>query len=150
MIRVDSLRHAYEGREVLALDRLVLGAGEALLVTGPLGTGKTTLPHLLAGLLVPTSGRIEIAGTEISALPGAARDRFRGRSIGIVLQQFHLLATLTALQKLLVAKQRRRSRRQGARARNARVARRRRSGARVPERALDRAGAASSRPPARS
>jgi putative ABC transport system ATP-binding protein len=104
MIEVRNLRFGYAtGYDVLRLDEFVLEPESNILVVGPSGCGKTTLLHLIAGLLLPTSGSIVVDGQDLSALSPAARDRFRGRHIGIVLQQFHLLPTLTAMQNLLVA-----------------------------------------------
>jgi putative ABC transport system ATP-binding protein len=104
MIRVEHLRFGYDaGEDVLQLDQFVVEPAGDVLVVGPSGCGKTTLLHLIAGLLLPSAGRVEVDGQELAALPAPARDRFRGRHIGIVLQQFHLLPTLTALQNLLVA-----------------------------------------------
>ncbi len=104
MIRLRQLRFGYNGGdEVLRLDEFVLDPESNILVVGPSGCGKTTLLHLIAGLLLPTSGSVVVDGQDLSALSPHARDRFRGRHIGIVLQQFHLLPTLTAMQNLLVA-----------------------------------------------
>ena len=104
MIHVENLRFAYAGgEEVLRLDAFALPSASNVLVVGPSGCGKTTLLHLIAGLLLPVAGRVVVAGQDLAALTPAARDRFRGRHIGIVLQQFHLLPTLTTLQNLLVA-----------------------------------------------
>jgi putative ABC transport system ATP-binding protein len=104
MIRIEHLRFAYRGGyDVLDIEAFALEARESVLIVGPSGCGKTTLLHLIAGLLLPTQGSVAVEGQELSALPTAARDRFRGRRIGIVLQQFHLLPTLTALQNLLIA-----------------------------------------------
>ncbi len=103
-VRVQGLRFAYRGgNDALALDDFVVPAGGEVLVTGPSGCGKTTLLHLIAGLLRPRQGTIAVDGQDMGALAGAARDRFRGRRIGIVLQQFHLLPALTAMENLLVA-----------------------------------------------
>jgi putative ABC transport system ATP-binding protein len=104
IVRVEGVRFRYRnGPDVLALDRFVVEAREHVLIVGPSGCGKTTLLHLIAGLLVPTAGRVIVDGEDLAALPSRTRDRFRGRHIGVVLQQFHLLPTLTALQNLLVA-----------------------------------------------
>jgi len=104
MIHIEALRFGYRGgEEVLRLDEFDLGAESNILIVGPSGCGKTTLLHLIAGLLLPTGGSVVVDGQDLSALSPPARDRFRGRHIGIVLQQFHLLPTLTAMQNLLVA-----------------------------------------------
>jgi putative ABC transport system ATP-binding protein len=104
MIRLEQLRFGYDsGDDVLRLDEFVLEPESNILVVGPSGCGKTTLLHLIAGLLLPTRGSVVVDGQDLSALSPRARDRFRGRHIGIVLQQFHLLPTLTAIQNLLVA-----------------------------------------------
>jgi len=104
MIRIEQLRFAYRnGDDVLRLDEFVLEPQSNVLVVGPSGCGKTTLLHLIAGLLVPSRGRVVVDGNDLAQLSPSARDRFRGRHIGIVLQQFHLLPTLTAMQNLLVA-----------------------------------------------
>jgi putative ABC transport system ATP-binding protein len=104
IVRIEHLRFRFaRGADVLQLDAFDLEPEKEVLVVGPSGCGKTTLLHLIAGLLSPTEGHVVVAGEDLSAMTSAARDRFRGRHIGIVLQQFHLLPTLTALQNLLVA-----------------------------------------------
>jgi len=104
MIHLEKLRFGYSsGDDVLRLDEFVLEPESNILVVGPSGCGKTTLLHLIAGLLAPTGGSVVVDGQDLAALSPPERDRFRGRHIGIVLQQFHLLPTLTALQNLLVA-----------------------------------------------
>ena len=105
MIRIEQLRFGYRnGDDVLRLPEFILEPQSNVLVVGPSGCGKTTLLHLIAGLLVPGEGRVIVDGTDLAELSPSARDRFRGRHIGIVLQQFHLLPTLTAMQNLLVAR----------------------------------------------
>ena len=104
MIRIEQLRFGYSGGpDVLRLPQFALEAESNILVVGPSGCGTTSLLLLIAGLLLPSSGSIIVDGQDLSALSSHERDRFRGRHIGIVLQQFHLLPTLTALQNLLVA-----------------------------------------------
>lgn len=76
--------------------------GEVVAIAGPSGSGKSTLLGLLAGLDAPTSGSIEVAGVDITALGEAALARFRRRTIGYVFQSFHLIPTLTALENVAV------------------------------------------------
>ena len=75
-----------------------IGDGEAVAIVGPSGSGKTSLLALLAGLEQPTSGRICVAGQDLSALNEDRLARFRGENIGIVFQNFHLIPTMTALE----------------------------------------------------
>jgi putative ABC transport system ATP-binding protein len=90
-------------REVLALEGFEAGAGEHWLVLGASGSGKTTLLNLVAGLLRPSEGAIEVCGQPLAQLQGAALDRWRGRSVGIVPQKLHLVSSLSVLQNLLLA-----------------------------------------------
>ncbi len=103
MLRLLGVRQRYGAREVLALERFEAGAGEHWLVLGASGSGKTTLLHLIAGLLRPSEGAIEVGGEALGRLKGAALDRWRGRSVGIVPQKLHLVSSLSALQNLLLA-----------------------------------------------
>jgi putative ABC transport system ATP-binding protein len=105
MLAVHNLKFSYGTKNknvpVLNIDKLT--APGHLLVQGASGSGKTTLLFTLAGLLVPQAGHIDLDGTDMTALAGAARDIFRGQHIGFVFQQPHLMPALTVLQNLLVA-----------------------------------------------
>jgi len=103
-LRIRGLRQRYGAREVLALEAFEAAAGEHWLVLGPSGSGKTTLLHLLAGLLVPTEGEVEVCGERLAGLDGARRDRWRGRTVGIVPQKLHLVPSLTVAQNLALAR----------------------------------------------
>ena len=81
---------------------LDLAPGEALAVTGPSGSGKSTLLHLIGTLDRPTSGTIEIGGTDPFRLPEPELARFRNRSVGFVFQDSHLLPQYTVLENVLV------------------------------------------------
>ena len=76
MIRIEGLRFGYRnGDDVLRLDEFVLEPQSDVLVVGPSGCGKTTLLHLIAGLLLPGSGRVIVDGQDLSELSPPARDR---------------------------------------------------------------------------
>ena len=77
-------------------------AGETLAVVGASGAGKSTLLALLAGLDAPTSGRVVIAGVDITALDEDGRAAVRGRNVGFVFQSFHLIPSLTALENVML------------------------------------------------
>ena len=79
---------------------LRVASGEAVLILGPNGSGKTTLLSMLGGLLQPTSGRVLIAGTDVTAMREQARCHFRLRTIGFIFQSFHLLDALTARENV--------------------------------------------------
>jgi putative ABC transport system ATP-binding protein len=103
MIAVEGLRHRYGSDTVLALDAWRAGKGEHCLVLGASGSGKTTLLAILAGLLRPTAGRVEVAGEDLAQLSGPALDRFRGRRVGFVPQKLHLVASLDVEANLALA-----------------------------------------------
>jgi putative ABC transport system ATP-binding protein len=76
--------------------------GEAVAILGASGSGKSTLLGLLAGLDVPTSGRVWIGGEELFALDEDGRARLRGQMVGFVFQSFQLLPALTALENVML------------------------------------------------
>jgi len=80
----------------------VVHAGEAVAILGASGSGKSTLLGLLAGLDVPTSGRVWIAGEDLFALDEDGRARLRGQQVGFVFQSFQLLPALTALENVML------------------------------------------------
>ena len=103
MFAINDLHHAYDGTEVLRVEAFGAAQGEHWLVLGPSGSGKSTLLHVLAGLLRPTRGEVTVAGQRLSELPAARLDRFRGQHVGIVLQQLHLVPSLTVEKNVLLA-----------------------------------------------
>lgn len=92
---------ATSGGWVVDVDALDLMPGEQLLLTGGSGRGKSTLLHLIAGLIDPDQGRIYVAGEEVHALHGAKRDLFRGRHIGMIFQTFNLLHGFSAVENVM-------------------------------------------------
>src|SRR5215510_5514905 len=76
--------------------------GEMTFLVGPSGCGKTTLISTIAGILAAEGGRVELFGTSLSELSRPALTRFRSANVGILLQQFHLFAALTATENVAV------------------------------------------------
>ena len=85
------------------MPELTLAKAEEVLLVGGSGTGKSTLLSLIAGLIQPDNGRILIDGQDICELTGVERDRFRGKSIGMIFQTFNLLEGFTARENIELA-----------------------------------------------
>jgi len=81
---------------------LEIGAGEIVALIGPSGAGKTTLLALLAGLDRPTTGQVWLCGEDLTALNEDGRARVRGEHVGFVFQSFHLVASLTAVENVML------------------------------------------------
>ena len=104
MIKTESLKFSYDGEKYFDFPDINLVSGEDLLIIGNSGIGKTTLLHLLAGILKPESGSINISGTDISKFSDTELDKFRGDNIGIVFQKPHFISSLTINENLKLAK----------------------------------------------
>jgi putative ABC transport system ATP-binding protein len=81
---------------------LTVQQGEAVGIVGPSGSGKSTLMSIMAGLELPTSGSVTIAGQTLEKLNEDTLARFRRSNIGIVFQSFHLIPTMTALENVAI------------------------------------------------
>ena len=95
-----SLPHAGQSLKILDDISFAIPTGQSVAIVGQSGSGKTTLLGLLAGLDIPTSGSVAVAGQTISSMDEDARAAFRAQNIGFVFQSFHLIASLNALENV--------------------------------------------------
>lgn len=100
MIKTVDLKFAYEDGQEFDFPDIDLKQGAHLLVLGPSGVGKTTLLHLLSGLLPLSGGAVSIAGTSLNSLNRRSLDRFRGNNIGLIFQQYHFINSLNVIENL--------------------------------------------------
>lgn len=106
-LELKNIKKAYRdpsGGTVPVLDvaEFKVAPGEQVVLVGSSGGGKTTLLNIIAGITHVDAGDVVVAGTNITKLPEAARDRFRAERIGYVFQTFNLLPAFTALENVLL------------------------------------------------
>jgi putative ABC transport system ATP-binding protein len=102
MIKIDDIRFHYpHGEFSLAIDNLNILRGEKVAVIGPSGSGKTTLLNLVAGILLPQKGKIQIDGFIVSSQNDSSRRDFRITNIGFIFQDFGLLDYLNVKDNIL-------------------------------------------------
>jgi ABC-type lipoprotein export system ATPase subunit len=96
-------RHRHNGKSFCVLNDITVAfnPGSMNLISGPTGAGKTSLLHILAGLLRPTSGQVLVDAQPVSRWTGVHRSRWRQRA-GIAFQHHHLFEDLTALENVLL------------------------------------------------
>ena len=120
IVRMSGVRFVWPGRNAfsLVIEDFALERGERLFLVGPSGSGKSTFLSLLAGIVTPQDGVIEVLGTDIAKLREAARDRFRAEHFGIIFQMFNLLPYGSVIDNVVLPlsfsrKRRARPKRQG-------------------------------------
>ena len=102
-IHVEDLRFRYQSaRFQLSIDDLEVASGEPTAIIGPSGCGKTTLLRLMAGILRPAAGRVEVLAEDVAAMDESRARAFRARNVGLVFQEFELLEYLTAEENILL------------------------------------------------
>ncbi len=103
MVRIKGLSYQYTGAQPVRYPDWEVAQGDHSLILGGSGCGKTTLLHLLAGLLKSQQGELLVAGTSLPQLGGAKLDSFRGKNIGLIFQKPHLINTLSVKDNLKLA-----------------------------------------------
>jgi putative ABC transport system ATP-binding protein len=102
MIDIQDLEFYYRSGEFhLHIPEFSISRGEKVAVIGPSGSGKTTLLNLIAGILAPVSGAVQVGDIKVSELKDAARRDFRITNIGFVFQDFELLDYLNVFNNIL-------------------------------------------------
>ena len=103
MIRTLGLTYSYPGGVTLDFPDVAVPQGTVLVLSGPSGCGKSTWLALVAALVAPTRGELQVAGQTLNALTKIASDAWRARTIGFLPQKLHLSAALTVQQNLAMA-----------------------------------------------
>lgn len=103
MLQSQSINFSYDGTHQFYFPDIQLSKGEKLLILGDSGVGKTTLIQILAGLLRPSSGLLELNGVQFHNLPSKELDKFRGKHIGIVFQRPYFVNNISILNNLLLS-----------------------------------------------
>lgn len=103
MLNTSKIEYVYSQGPRLSFPDLKCGQGETVLVLGKSGCGKSTWLHLMAGLMEIQVGKIEIAGQDFGKMDSRAKDRFRGKHIGIVFQRPYFIDSLNLEENLLLA-----------------------------------------------
>ncbi len=102
-LHIEGLRFHYRNSDfALHVRELMIERGESVAFIGPSGSGKTTLLNLIAGIQLPDDGRITVDGANLEVLSDAARRRFRVSRLGLIFQEFELLAYLSVLDNILL------------------------------------------------
>lgn len=99
----DSLAFSHSVSSSFSFPNMAVEKGEHHLILGKSGCGKTTLLHILSGILKPKTGIVKILEKDLYQLSERKRDAFRGQHIGIVFQQAHLIPSLTVYQNIAIA-----------------------------------------------
>lgn len=97
VLSLRNIQYSWSALEppVLDIGELTVAQGERIFLHGPSGSGKTTLLNVIAAVLKPQAGSVEVDGVDLGKLSGSACDRFRADQIGLVFQQFNLLPFLS-------------------------------------------------------
>jgi len=105
MLQTLQLEHHYTVKDKITFPDIICKAGDTFLILGQSGVGKTTLLHILGGLLRPTKGSVSIDGKNMYDISASKMDAYRGHYIGIIFQQAHFVQALTVKENLLLAQQ---------------------------------------------
>jgi len=103
MLITNNLSHQYQGSQRFTFPDIICNQSDTLLILGKSGVGKTTLLHILAGILPPSEGEVIVGGVSLYDLKSSALDTFRGKHIGLIFQKPHFVQSISAEENLSLA-----------------------------------------------
>ena len=103
MIETKDISYSYDGKSYLSFPDISCKENDILLLLGQSGVGKTTLLHLIGGLMQTSSGSILVNGRDMEKMNISELDHFRGQNIGIIFQQAHFVKSISVIENLLLA-----------------------------------------------
>lgn len=103
VVKINGIKYKYPQGQAFHFEDLEVPSGQHTLILGDSGSGKTTLLHILSGLLKPHEGSAIINNQNLYDLSTRALDKFRGRQIGLIFQDAHLVRSLTVSENLKIA-----------------------------------------------
>ncbi|SNT16487.1 putative ABC transport system ATP-binding protein [Ekhidna lutea] len=103
MLQIKGLKHSYDGNPPIDYPDWDVKKGNHAIIIGNSGCGKTTLLHLIGGLMPPKEGTLVVAGENLAEKPKSKLDRFRGENIGIIFQKPHLVKALSVKENLMLS-----------------------------------------------
>ncbi len=104
MIVTKGISKQFENETAIDYKDLVFEDGKSYMLLGASGCGKSTLLNMIAGILSPTAGSIEIGGVEITSRPQKEKDKFRIEKIGYIFQDFKLITDMTVADNIEILK----------------------------------------------
>lgn len=101
-IQLQSVNYSWDKHKdpLLTIEELNVASGEKLFLYGPSGSGKSTLLNLIAGVVAPQTGQVNLLGSDLGKMTQNKRDRFRAHHLGIIFQQFNLIPYLNVIDNL--------------------------------------------------
>jgi len=103
MLSVRDLRFQYNHDVKFQFPDFDCALGDTLVISGESGSGKTTLLHILGGLIRPDAGHVFLEDVEMNLLEGSDLDEFRGKSISIIFQKMHFIASISVLENIVLS-----------------------------------------------
>ena len=103
MLKISQLSHTYSGGEIIRFPELEIQEGQAVCLIGPSGKGKSTLLHLVAGLLTISKGEVVVVGVKMSGLSDKERNKIRAEKISVIMQETQFVSHVSFEENIALA-----------------------------------------------